>query len=257
MIYGDSVTGDTPILCRLMDGKIIYKTINQISCGYWIFNYHGNKEVSLPIPGIQVWTENGFVTIKKIIRHKTKKKLFRIISNFSCIDITEDHSLLTPFLKIIKPTELFVGYDLLHCKLPKIEKIDSVNIGMDEAYIWGVFFINGFCHFDKIYSKNNIWIIFNINNKIIKKIISILEEIEPSCSFKIRTSSKNFQLIEIRKSQKLIKKYKKIFYDENNFKKLPDLILNSTKNIQYSFWKGCLENIKKKSFYLINHIYNY
>jgi len=105
--YGDSVTGDTPILVRYNKKKL--KLINIEDLG-WNDNYiwkYKEKEYILsnlnPFNTIEVYTENGWTKIKKMIRHKTNKKLFRISTSNSVVVVTEDHSLLNENKEKIQP----------------------------------------------------------------------------------------------------------------------------------------------------------
>lgn len=51
----------------------------------------------------EVWTDLGWKKINRIIRHKTVKKIFRVVSKKGIVDVTEDHSLIDNKLKLIKP----------------------------------------------------------------------------------------------------------------------------------------------------------
>ncbi len=114
-IYGDSVSGDTPMCCSVA-GLVRFFTIDEISDGHWI-PYH-DKEVSAVRDNIKVWTEQGFTVIKKVIRHKTRKQLFRVLTHTGCVDVTEDHSLLTVRGEKISPRELRIGSKILHSEFP-------------------------------------------------------------------------------------------------------------------------------------------
>jgi DNA polymerase elongation subunit (family B) len=142
LIYGDSVTPDTPILC-LLDGLMTYKTIETISNGHWAL-YHGDKEVSSPIQGLQVWTEKGFTNIKKVIRHKCHKKIYQVVAHTGVVHVTEDHSLLDENAAKITPKDLKIGSKLLVSRLPMPE-VCQEGISEELAYDWGVFFAEGSC----------------------------------------------------------------------------------------------------------------
>lgn len=126
IVYGDSVARDTPILLRNIDTKeIVIKTIGSIGNG-WV-EYPGFKinsdtirnEKQMGSTPHEVWTDMGWAKIRKVIKHKTIKKMFRVITRIGCVDVTEDHSLCTPDLEKIKPEMAGVGQDLLH-SFPKI-----------------------------------------------------------------------------------------------------------------------------------------
>ena len=53
----------------------------------------------------QIMTENNFKNIIKVIRHKSNKKIFRVVSDLSIIDVTEDHSLLDSNGNELKPQD--------------------------------------------------------------------------------------------------------------------------------------------------------
>jgi hypothetical protein len=61
-----------------------------------------------------VWSHKGWTKIKRVIRHKCKKKIYRVLTHTGVIDVTEDHSLLDDKNKIIKPGDCKIGTKLLH-----------------------------------------------------------------------------------------------------------------------------------------------
>lgn len=122
VVYGDSVSYDTPILLK-HNNKIFIKTIENIynpnkTIKYPFFNFFSclnlsnDKEYSLT--DYQVWTDSGWCNIKKVIRHKTSKNMYRINTLCGCVDVTEDHSLLDINLNKLKPTQLDNTIQLLH-----------------------------------------------------------------------------------------------------------------------------------------------
>lgn len=126
--YGDSVISDTPILIRYtkgdLEGNIDIRTIDNIPGNEWI-SYPQfkpdeiepvriDKQQHLPIEGLETWTSNGWASIKRIIRHKTSKKIYRIVTYSGYIDVTEDHSLIGLNKEKLKPNELKIGEELLH-----------------------------------------------------------------------------------------------------------------------------------------------
>jgi len=125
IIYGDSVMEYTPILCRI-DDMIFYERIDQLPRkSNWI--KIDNKFLADPIEGLEVWSDKGFTKIKQIIKHRTNKKIFRIITNTGIVDVTEDHSLLDKSGNAISPKEVVTGEtELLHKKLPNI-KLSNTN----------------------------------------------------------------------------------------------------------------------------------
>lgn len=72
--YGDSVTGDTPVLTRV-DGIISLRSMD--SFGYrWYTD--GTKEFA-NLLGVEAWTERGWTRVHTVIRHRTHKRIFEVL----------------------------------------------------------------------------------------------------------------------------------------------------------------------------------
>jgi DNA polymerase elongation subunit (family B) len=134
-IYGDSVLGDTPIILKNKStGNIHIKTIKDMSdiSNRGILNewheynefkpfdtYQSNRKEKQQMKNnitenFQIWTANGWSDIVRLIRHKCNKKIYRVRTYNSVVDVTEDHSLLDKNGKKIKPIECTLGKKLLH-----------------------------------------------------------------------------------------------------------------------------------------------
>jgi hypothetical protein len=83
------------------------------------------------------WTK-----IKRVIRHKTKKDIYRIVTSHGMVDVTEDHSLLSPTMDIIKPLDCSIGTKLMHKSIREESKLQLVDIPVDIAFMWGSFLQN-------------------------------------------------------------------------------------------------------------------
>ncbi len=44
---------------------------------------------------LDVWSNNGWNPIKRVIRHRCNKKMYRVNTHCGVVDVTEDHSLLS------------------------------------------------------------------------------------------------------------------------------------------------------------------
>ena len=162
-VYGDSVLGDTPLL--LLNKETNNIEIKQIDDIYeeWkpydLFkpneSNRKNKEQSL-VSKYKIYTSNGWSDINRVIRHQTKKDIYRVNTDTGIVDVTEDHSLLDINSKIIKPKDLNIGTKLLHnypnfdTKIKKlteidnyIDEIDNQSLKEKEAYIFGTNYIDG------------------------------------------------------------------------------------------------------------------
>lgn len=132
IVYGDSVTGDTPLLLK-KDGLIYIETIQSIFNekekveypGFKLFDKTIRLEKEYSLSDYKIWSDIGWVDIRKVIRHKCEKKIYRVLTHTGCIDVTEDHSLITENKEPIKPGDLKIGDSLLH-SFPK-EFIENEN----------------------------------------------------------------------------------------------------------------------------------
>jgi len=149
LIYGDSVTGDTPILVRYEDESIDILRIDEIGevwKPYDEFKKEDSnrveKQQTLPFISdgvrflniLEVWTGEKWSRVRRVIRHLTYKQMYRVITGTGCVDVTEDHSLLNKYKEKIKPTELEIGTELYH-SFPPSE--DFLEIEIKDALIEG------------------------------------------------------------------------------------------------------------------------
>lgn len=244
LVYGDSVTADTPVLCRI-NGKIYYRTIDDLPNRGWE-TYRNGKEIANPVADVEIWTENGFTKIKKIIKHKTKKEIYRVLTNVGVVDVTEDHGLLDSLKNKISPKEIKVGSKLLISDLPLISKDEEICISQDLAFVLGLFYADGSCdeHGDK-----SSWVINKNDRQILEKCKNILNNSNRNSYYELETLT--FQILETVESSKILKlvpvgkginifvdKWRHAFYDNNKYKKVPDEILWASDEIRQAFLDG-------------------
>jgi DNA polymerase elongation subunit (family B) len=142
LVYGDSVVGDEPLLLRDKDGKIEIKTIKSLS-NKWeayenfkpfdtVISNRINKEKSKC--DYEVWANDKWNPIKKVIRHKNNKKIFRVNTLNGVVDVTEDHSLLNDKKQKIKPEKCIIGLTKLYTSFPsEIEKLENYDSDIEEV----------------------------------------------------------------------------------------------------------------------------
>lgn len=106
---GDSVCSDTPLTLRNSIGQIVIKNIEDLTSEFQIEN---GKEYGKC--DYEVWTDNGWTKIRHIMRHKTSKQIYRVLTHTGCVDVTEDHSLLNEYGAKISPSGCKIGDKLLH-----------------------------------------------------------------------------------------------------------------------------------------------
>ena len=181
LIYGDSVSGDTPILVRYEDQTVDILRIDEIGEVWKSYEEFKNdeidsnrkeKEQTLPFVSngsfrlmniLEVWTGDEWSRIKRVIRHKTIKKMYRVLTHTGCVDVTEDHSLLDIQKNKIKPSELSIGTELYHSFPPKE---DFLEIEIKDAMIEGKVYKCYTCHEYKLeFEFNNSDICKECKNK--------------------------------------------------------------------------------------------
>jgi DNA polymerase elongation subunit (family B) len=133
--YGDSVTGDMPILLKnTYTGKLWHTTFNSLNeIGEWNNVDYTNdiaKEITTTFSeqGWTVWcASQRWTPIQNIVRHYCPKDIYEITTvSGHVIKVTEDHSLLDHNGNIIKPTDCKVGVTKLFKSWPT--DIPSVGI---------------------------------------------------------------------------------------------------------------------------------
>lgn len=214
VVYGDSVTPDTPILLHNNKGKKYYTCISNIAKNKnW--KIKNGKEYCSDLDNLKVWSDMGFTEIKHIMRHKTLKKIYNIITNNGNVKVTEDHSLLDPESNIIKPSQVKIGDKLLGHSLP-VSYICDKNV--KEACLYGLFYSNGKCN-------DSIWKIHfekNKNDTTIENLMCFLKNNYNDVEFDIIDNGVKYTIIT--KNNGFIEKWKDIFYD-SKYKKVPDILL--------------------------------
>lgn len=121
LIYGDSVTSDTPLLLREDVKTLRVMTIEEAFMLAEESDYNdfkpwidSKKTQSLP-ENLEIMSASGWSKIKRLIRHNTVKKIYRVYTNKGFVDVTEDHSLLDENKNHIKP-QSSLGQNLLYCR---------------------------------------------------------------------------------------------------------------------------------------------
>lgn len=241
--YGDSVTGDTPILIRRPDGAISYVMIKDVEGCY--AQYHGDKEAFAPSSPLYVWTDAGFTRIVRVIRHMNRKSIMRVLTRSGCVDVTEDHSLIRVEeekgckMTSVTPKDVVAGARLLHADLPVSPVVEGCPAS-DRAFAWGVFYAGGACG---TYRRGDgYWGIINQNVALLQQTRDVLVSNETRViTFEIcDTISSSIFNLSARGGDTggLARRYKNMFYADDGRKKVPDEILNASEDIRRAFVRG-------------------
>ncbi len=243
IVYGDSVTGDTPLYIHQQgeSNPELCRIDNLCNLGEWA-SWHETKEaIQVPDGKLRVWTENGWTNVCRIIRHRLQpgKKMYRILTHSGVVDCTEDHSLVRSDGVDCKPSDVNIGTQLLHnFTMDKEFGKNPINeISKDEAWAMGFFLADGSADvYDCPSGIKATWAINKADTKLLEKAAKklpfdtkILDTIESSGVYKLVPSG------EIKPHAK---RYRELFYNKQREKRVPSCILNASEEIIQSFLDG-------------------
>ena len=244
--YMDSVTKDTPIIIRENENIKILRIDESADNEDWYVDNNvvtswGYKEF-VDCNNIQIWTSLGWRNIRKLVRQKTEKDIYRIRTKHEIVDVTEDHSLINKNREIIKPCDLEIGEEFLHNYIDfgepqitfddiidKIYNIEPQRLREKEMFVRGFFMGDGSSGICKYKSgKKCCWHLNNLDFSLIEKLQRICKEIWNDIDFKIYDIRETSNTYRISSSRiKLALEFEKIFTKEKE-KRIPCNILNET-----------------------------
>ena len=223
VIYGDSVVSDTPILLRnATTKKVIIECIEDIST-----DFHNvlDKEEAI-INNLEVYSNNKWNTVEKIIKHKTDKQLYNVLSPNGFVTVTEDHSLLTEESNEIKPNDCDLNTKLLHSYPLTYDTFDS-------TYDINVACLYGFILRTRLYDSSKCDI--SIPSEILKSIKIGFDVAFPDIMVDIYEQYSKIQ-IKILNRIEFTKLCYKIFNNGN----IPDGMFNEDTDTLMAFMSGYL-----------------
>lgn len=247
LVYGDSVTGDTPVMIKQSNGMINIVTIETLANGeyepYDQFkaDQSNRREKQQAQVNVKVWADGVWVDVNRVIRHKTKKRIFRVLTHTGCVDVTEDHSLLDAAGRKLKPVDAKIGQELLHA-FPTEFCSDCKDISTEEAFVMGLFFGDGSCGDYKCPSgRKRSWALNNSNLEYLNEARHCLQKCEPSLGWKVLDTLKSsgvYKLVPQGNVKYIVEKYRPLFYDKDKHKKVPMCILNAPDEVRAEFVRG-------------------
>ena len=252
-VYGDSVTGYTPVYLRINNSIFDTCTIDELANKYgndnWVICKEDGKQDKefCEISNVESWTENGWTKLHRVIRHNlaSHKKILRVLTHTGMVDCTDDHSLLKKDKSCISPKDISLGDELLHHTL-HLNDFKPIDIYTEEqAQIMGFFFGDGSC--GKYNCSSGIksrWALNNADTEIIEKYKNMCSIAYPEFEWKIMDTiqSSNVYKLSPRTSEyggitRFVEKYRNLMYNKKS-KIIPNAILLSSENIRRAFWNG-------------------
>ena len=131
VVYGDSVTGYTPVPVRIRStGRISILKIEDLASRYgdgrWIrCTCTDDRKESCELGEVlDAWTSSGWMRLERVIRHypESHKRILRIVTDTAVVDATDEHSLLDENGLIVHAGDVEVGDRLLHRDIPVIPR---------------------------------------------------------------------------------------------------------------------------------------
>jgi DNA polymerase elongation subunit (family B) len=113
VIYGDSVSSDTPVFVRLPNGVGKFVAIRDLGT-----KWGSSRGKQFAPCEYEVWSDSGWTSVERVIRHRTSKQMFRVYSSHGVVDVTSDHSLLLSDGTPVTAMEIQPETQLLHHELP-------------------------------------------------------------------------------------------------------------------------------------------
>jgi DNA polymerase delta subunit 1 len=225
--YGDSVMPGTPVLVRNKSGNVSVQKIENLGEKWYVypgFMKEGTDKEQSETNEIEAWTHDGWKNIRRVIRHNCKKTIWRVVTHTGIVDVTEDHSLLSPDLVHVKPKDGTRGTELLHSFPLEYLHARPCDYTDDELFVFGVFVGDGSCGYYECPSgKKSSWAINNKDVELLNKCKTILEKMYTSYEFVIMDtleSSGVYKLSPRGDVKFLVETWRQMCYD-GKCKKIP------------------------------------
>jgi DNA polymerase elongation subunit (family B) len=259
VLYGDSVTGDTPILIRHGPYDVprlctIDALVTEEEWRTDATEWHSSEkfQVSVDGQGLEVWSDAGWTQVKRVIRHPVSKPIYRIATGRGSVCVTEDHSLLREDGRICSPVDIDIGTALRHHPYPPSLESYSEIISVDEAFLMGAFFACGSCSSTSTPS----WIIRSDQRELLHNLLKRADRIgvedRRHCRFSLtkdglvarndeRYPSSHYRRLFYTKDavEELSYKYHRLFYVGEE-KVVPGAIIHAHRPIRDYFCLGYL-----------------
>lgn len=196
--YGDSVIGKTPLVLKI-NGIIKVMYMHELYDMFKKFEFFAKNSEKYLINSEQidlfVMTEIGWSKVKKIIKHRTDKLLYKVSTPNGIVTVTEDHSLLDHKKNIIKPSAL-TGETKLLC---------WNNIKSNKSQLKNVLPLFVYYYYTTGDYDGNTLILKVDGLYIAKSILTYLTSIGNELSFCIKKINDNFHIYNTKQNMSTLK----------------------------------------------------
>ncbi len=251
IVYGDSVAANTPVMVRRSNQSCdvnilevdkladdVWEAYPQFKC--WDANLN-HKEYSIPNTETEIWTLHGWKKISRVIRHKTPKNMYRVRTASSCIDVTEDHSLIDAHtLAYIRPGDVVADTtrlkhswptDLFEFNVFGPPCLTPVSCNVHEAFVMGFMMALDDRHW--VFGDDDTTLCVAVFDKTRMEDFEIeLKRIEPRPEWVYDIDTVH---LTITNGSDLVSKLKNI---QNDSHRVPKHIINSTFTTKNAFLDG-------------------
>ena len=229
VLYGDSVLGDTPIVCERNGVRQIVPIKSLIAP---ITASGRQKHATL-----KVLSDDGFVDVKYSYIHKVRKPGYRIGTSKAYVEVTDDHSLIVGG-KEVKPHQLKIG-DSIDISEQHVFGNDYV-IPKDIAWLLGFYLSDGTL---ETYCSKRAW-------KIVKNDRAKLEKAQKTMSehlgfdtaiYNYSSEGELHTLVSANRSLSAVTEYFRLHCYSNTTKVVPPCILSGTVQVKKAFVQGLID----------------
>ena len=258
VIYGDSVSGDTPLIMRdIATQRIFVSRMDELVTDEKQWQpYHADKAaVVLPQP-MEVWSDGGFTKIQRVIRHLHGGPLVRVVTATGMADVTLHHSLLRGNGQVVKPDELKLGDELLHCSSQPIAEMlkqrpaaavayhppDPSTLAPNtakEAWMWGVFMAHGSCGARQMVpDQTDVWWHVTTTDE------ALLGEVKTCVTFPTQLERYDGARVSLTlardapNAEAIVWAFRSLFYNFAGEKRVPPGVLSAPTELAASFFAG-------------------
>ena len=235
-MFTHSVSKWTPVIIRdTKSGLIDIRYISEIRQAQKRGGYLSGKLMEdgtqiwdMSRSGLQIWNDGKWTKIKHISCHSIKgHKMLEIASRTGVVDVTDNHSLIDESGIPIEAQNLVSGARVKITSLPIIE---ITEVPEELAWLYGFFVAEGCVTGGRMRIDNQ------DTDKLKKAKDILLKYLGVDSS--IHDSGSNIYRLSVRKPFNLAKRFYEDCYASDRNKKIPKIILNSTRDAKLSFLRG-------------------